>query len=732
MAQGLQAFQRGAFDVAVQHWQAAAASYAQTNQTLAQSKALTRLAQAYQALGQYRKAQSSLSTAYASAKRAGDQEQLAMILGGLGNVYIATGPPEKANRAFQQAMSIANALDHNGLKARISNDLGNYFTAQAKPQDALQAYRDSAQYARLAGLWHLSARAQINAATASLRIGRYAEATAQLQVAQRQLQKIAPSHQKAYDLNKIGLTYTELLPHAPQDRQVILLQAFSAFNEAATIAQELRDIQAEAYAWGYLGHLYEQQQRYREALHLTRRAATLVQRIQAPESLYRWQWQSGRLLRALGNHQDALAAYRNAISTLQSIRQELSHAYGKPYVPFRTSLGPLYFEFVDLLLQQAAAIETPRLSEPFLREARATVEQFKAAELRDYFQDDCVDMAETNQMPLDHFTKDAVIVYPILLPDRMELLVSLPARLKRYTVDVDATKLRRVVRRFIHALREDNARRYLRHAKRLYTWLITPFEEELAATPAKTLVFVPDEALRLIPMAALYDGHEFLIEKYAIATTPSLSLTDPKPLRRDNMQTLTAGLTEPRQGFAALPHVSYELDTIQDLYGGTQLLNQDFLVERMEQVLKTGDYSIVHIASHGQFASDADQSFILTFDDKLTMDQLEDLIGRLRYREEPIELLTLSACETAVGDDRAALGLAGIAIKAGARSALATLWRVEDEATAILITEFYRQLYQSSISRAQALRLAQLTLLRHVRYHSPFFWSPFLLINNWL
>jgi CHAT domain-containing protein len=113
------------------------------------------------------------------------------------------------------------------------------------------------------------------------------------------------------------------------------------------------------------------------------------------------------------------------------------------------------------------------------------------------------------------------------------------------------------------------------------------------------------------------------------------------------------------------------------------------------------------------------------------MDQLEELIGRLRYREDPLELLTLSACTTAVGDDRAALGLAGIAVKAGARSALATLWRVDDEATSILITAFYHHLQQPPTSRAQALRQAQLTLLRESRYQSPLFWSPFLIINNW-
>jgi CHAT domain-containing protein len=281
------------------------------------------------------------------------------------------------------------------------------------------------------------------------------------------------------------------------------------------------------------------------------------------------------------------------------------------------------------------------------------------------------------------------------------------------------------------ALQEVAVQRYMRHAQTLYDWLVRPLAPDLAAVSIKTLVFVPDGVLRTIPMAALHDGEQFLIRKYALATTPGLDLTDPKPLRRDKIQMLTAGLTEAVQGFSALPYVSTELATIQNLYGGTQLLNQDFLVSSIEEELKQGDFSIVHIASHGQFASEVEQSFILAFDDKLTMDRLEQFVGRLRFREDPLELLTLSACETAVGDDRAALGLAGIAVKAGARSALATLWRVQDEAAAILVTEFYRQLQDPTVSRAVALQRAQLKLLDDPRYKAPFFWSPFLLINNW-
>jgi len=246
------------------------------------------------------------------------------------------------------------------------------------------------------------------------------------------------------------------------------------------------------------------------------------------------------------------------------------------------------------------------------------------------------------------------------------------------------------------------------------------------------LVFVPDGALRTIPMAALHDGERFLVQQYAIAITPGLNLTDPRPLRRDQVKVLALGLTESVQDFPGLPYVSGELKAIHELFGGRSLLNQDFVAARVEEELRRQPFSIVHIASHGHFGKEVEDTFLLTFDARLTMDRLGDYVGLFRFREEPLDLLTLSACETAAGDDRAALGLAGIAIRAGARSALATLWHVSDPTSYRLVVEFYRRLQTPGVSRASALQAAQLALLGDPRYDHPCYWAPFLLINNWL
>jgi CHAT domain-containing protein len=303
----------------------------------------------------------------------------------------------------------------------------------------------------------------------------------------------------------------------------------------------------------------------------------------------------------------------------------------------------------------------------------------------------------------------------------------------KYSVPVDAEELRQTVTDFRAKLEKRTTRQYLRPARKLYDWLIRPIKQDLDQKGIDTLVYVPDAVFRNIPFSAMNDGEKYLVDHYALAITPGLYLTDPTPIKRGEMNLLLNGLTESVQGFPALYHVPQEIEEISNLYGGKILMNQDFSLSNVENELSDNEYSVVHIASHGKFAGKVKDSFLLTYDNKMSMDDLEQFVGSSKYRfDKPIELLTLSACESAAGDDLAGLGLASIAIKAGARSALATLWSVDDAATSELVMEFYRQLQKPEISKAKALQQAQLRSLDDKRYHHPGYWAPFLLIGNWL
>jgi CHAT domain-containing protein len=192
------------------------------------------------------------------------------------------------------------------------------------------------------------------------------------------------------------------------------------------------------------------------------------------------------------------------------------------------------------------------------------------------------------------------------------------------------------------------------------------------------------------------------------------------------------GLTESVQGAVALPGVQAEVDALTEVLSPKRvLMNQSFIKPELGEALGRTPFNIIHLATHGKFAGDPKDSYLLTYDGQLNMDQLADLVRLSQFRDEPVEMLTLSACQTAAGDDRSALGLAGLAVKVGARSALATLWEVDDASTSELMPRFYANLLEPGVNKAEALRRAQRSLMADKATVQPYYWAPFLLIGNW-
>ena len=732
MEQGAQAFQRGAFEQALANWKEAARLYEKAGNEKERVWALVQEAQAAQALGQLRPALQQLELALSLAQEVDDTTLMSTVAGSLGRVYLANRQTDAAAHYLDQALKNARQLDQPALEAAVLNDLGVLRASEAKYEEALAAYSESVSLADRARQETLAVRARLNAARAATQLTQYADAKAWLDEAEKTLKGFNPSHDKAAALINLGLGYADVRPGFPGLSDSLLVGAANSLQDAASVAERIGDTRTASYAWGYLGHLYETEHRYDEALSLTRRAVFSAQSVSAPESLYQWQWQSGRVLASLNKLDEAITSYRSAIHTVEPIRLEVALAAQSPGSTAPESVRPLYVEYADLLLHRAARMDEGEASQGYLKAARDAIEASKAAELRDYFRDECVDAVQSRVASLEAVSPTTAIVYPIVFADRTEVLVSLPGGLKRVSVAVRSDVLTKEVRAFRRTAEKRTTREYLPHAQQLYDWLVRPLEPDFASAKINTLVFVPDGPLRTIPMAALHDGERFLISKYAVAMTPGLNLTDPRPISREKIRILSTGLTMGVQGFPALPHVALEMRAIRDLYQGDQLLDKEFRTPRLERELRDQHFRILHIATHARFATDVNETFLLTFDDKLTMNQLDRLVGLFRFREDALELLTLSACRTGVGDDRAALGLAGVAIKAGARSALATLWYINDESSAELVTEFYRQLHDFSVSKAVALQRAQLKLLEDRVYQHPAYWSPFLLLNNWL
>lgn len=727
------AFERGDFDRAISHWEKAVRFYRAQHDSLHEIDARIRLATAYEGIGQFSDAIGLLNDAASQATVANDRQRMILAKSHLGEAYSYTRHSDFAETNLREALALALADQDLKTAAAIHNSLGNLLAAQDKLGDALEAYLASASSARLAHDRLLAAKALGNAASTATRGPAASDAISMNDAAMEEARQVPDTHEKAFTMIVCAQTYQQLLQRRLGPHDALYVNATNAYNAAIQVAQNIHDDRAGCYALGGLGSLYEQDGRYAEALELTRRATFLAQETQTAEALYQWEWQTGRLLKALGHTEEAIAAYRRAIQSLQPIRNDLYLAYGSRPGPAssREAIGRVYYELADLLLRQSDTLKDPDQIQTNLVAVRGVVEQLKSAELEDYFQCQCVNL--TKKTPLEKVSPDAAVIYIIPLSDRTEILVGFSKGLERFKAPVGSEELTAEVRRFRKALEKRTTYEYLEQSRQLYDWLIRPLRDELARQQIQTLVFVPDGALQTVPLAALQDGKRFLIQDFSVAVTPGLTLTAPRSVRPNRGQVLIAGLSQAVRGFPPLDYVPIELQHLRVLYPGRELFNKSFLDATLEKEFGERQYSIVHIASHGQFEHDCNNTFILTYDNKLTMDDLEHLISPSQFRREPVELLTLSACQTAAGDERAALGLAGVAVKAGARSALATLWFVNDQASANLMTEFYSQLAgDRSISKARALQLAQQKMLADRRYHHPCYWAPYLLIGNWL
>jgi CHAT domain-containing protein len=487
-------------------------------------------------------------------------------------------------------------------------------------------------------------------------------------------------------------------------------------------------LRAEAYVLGQLGHLYEKRQQWSDAEKVTKQALQIAETIQAHDIAVSWQWQLGRVLKQQGQTTDAIAAYNQAVNTLSILRSDLVAMNPEVQFAFREQVEPVYRQLVQLLLENNPNQTT-------LQRAREVIEALQLAELNNFFREACVDVRPEQ---IDQVDPNAAVVYSILLPDRLAIILSRPGQ---PSVPSDASTIEKAFDDLFANLNPFiGASDPLRPNQQLYDLLIRPVAKDLAESQVKTLVFVLDGVLRSVPIAALQDGQQYLVEQYSIALSPGLQLLPPRWQRSsltaavpsDQLQTLAGGVSEARQGFSPLPGVVKEMEQISTLVPTNVLLNQAFTRPQFEGKVETVPFPIVHLATHGQFSSEAEKTFLLTWDGRINVKEFDQLLeGRNRRDRRPIELLILSACQTAAGDKRAALGLAGVAVRSGARSTIATLWSVQDASTALLMTQLYESLRKPGMTRAETLRQAQLTLLRSPNYQHPFYWAPFVLVGNW-
>lgn len=613
-------------------------------------------------------------------------------------------------------------------------------TAQAQARSALQRYSQSISVApQMPRL-----QAQLNALTLLVDAEQWASANAgrepRLQPFQAEMasqihplldelqQSSAFSQLPPSDAGYARLKFARQL-HRLNQHSAAITQA----QQALKVAQALGDPRLLSSSFGTLAQLSEQSSQAQSYLE---QALKWASQAEAPDLAYQWQHQLGRLSQQQGNLKGAISAYQAATDSLDQVRGNLAVINPDFQFSFREEVEPVYREYMQLLLASP---------NPDLDRVIQTNERLQLAELETFLRCGRLPVISLDQIQANLDAPPAV-VHVLAVGDHYEVIVRSPDRsLHRYSPDpaelkTSSANLLRLVQDPGYQFSAPQDTQLQGH--RLYQLLLADARQEGAIPPDGTLVFVLDGDLQNLPMALLHDGEDYLIRHYSLAVALGAQLQPPKRLTQQELRALIGGLSQRSPSFDApsaprglqpLPQTREEVASVRETVDVVEtMLDQAFTTNRLQTALSQERYSILHLSTHGQFSSDPKRTVLLDWNQAIDVQQLNQLVEGTTSRS-PLDLLVLSACETAQGDQRSALGLAGVAVQAGARSTLASLWQVNAESTAKLVGEFYQHL--KTDTKAEAVRQAQLALLddpARPEWSHPYHWSSFILVGGWL
>ncbi|MEA5593315.1 CHAT domain-containing protein [Rivularia sp. UHCC 0363] len=753
---------------ALDNWKQATDIYKRVNFQDGKFRSLVNQNLALQALGRYHQARKILAELLSELNKQPASILKVITLRNLGDVQLYLGEIDASIKTLQQSYKMAQDIKSTPQIAESLLSLGNAKRIQANKirlrlqnttnfakttpllyvrepisPEVIKLYQQAVQnYEKAVGISTSPAiklKAQLNLLNVLIELQEFVKANnlySQLQLTINKLPLSQTSINARINLAQNLFFLKQASPNNAPEWDIAQILAVSIQQ-----AEMLEDVRSQSYAMGVLGSVYLQTQNVTDAQKLTKKAVDLALGIEAKDIAYLWQWQLGYIFKVEENISASLDYYSQAVNNLNDLRGQLLVFNPDIQFSFRDNVEPVYRQLVDLLLRSP---NSKNINQENLKQARDVIEALQLREIENYFQEACLQAKpEIIDTVVDQTDTTAAVIYPIILQNRIEVILKLPKQnqFKRYTTFIQANQVEKTLEDLQYNLRQPEQINQVKiKSGEVYNWLIKPLEADLENNNIETLVFVLDGNLRNIPMAVLYDDkapekQKFLIEKYAVVLTPGLQLLEPKPLQQKELNILMAGISKKRlignKQFNPLENVEFELEKIHtQIPNSKELLNQSFTEGNLEKQIESAKYSVVHIATHGNFSSNLEETYILTWNKLLKLKDFERVFQINKNTDRAIQLLVLSACETANGDKRATLGLSGIAIRAGARSTLATLWAVEDKSTAELMSQFYQELQNKKLNKAKALQQAQIKLLNNGE--SPLIWSPYVLVGNWL
>jgi CHAT domain-containing protein/Flp pilus assembly protein TadD len=757
-----------------------------------ESNAYGNLGIAYYALGDYEKAIKYQNKSLQIALQIGNKLGQGNAYGNLGNAYDSLGNYQKAiefhNKALQIALQIGNKLGEGGAYG----SLGLAYDSLDDYPKAIEFHNKALQILQQIGDKKGEGSAYGNLGLAYYSLGDYLKA---IEFHNKALQidiQIGDKQGEGRAYNNLGIAYEKLKRY---DEALLYQQKAIAIFSVLGTNQELYYPQ-----WAIARTLVAQQKPdlailfYKQAVNTVQSTKERIKDLdptlkksfgESKSSIYRQLadllLQQGRVLEAqkvlgLLKEQETVE-YLRSTSQKSGDEAQLSDEEKKIWSDYQSLLGQdlqLYQQRDKIIAQiklipiaereqsadyqkltQARDAVQERISlqikgfDVFLKKAAASMKSLDSSRTVENLQDDVTKYSRL-------LAKDkAALISPLVLPDRLELILLTPkAKPIQRTVKVTKVELDKLILRLRQNLANPGTETRS-DLQQLYTWLVAPFDAEIQQLvkdkSIDTLVFSPDDNLRLIPMAALHDGKQYLVEKMPVGTIDRISTLAEKSPTQSQM--LVMGLSKAQNNFPPLPSVPEEVKNIGKLYDSPVLLDERFTKANIQENLNGDQSVILHMATHGSFGINKDSTFILLFNGKLSLDDLKAL--ELRN----VSLLTFSACETAANDGRSGKGLAAAAEASGAQSVLGSLWSVNDASTSQLMQQFYTNL-KTGVPKAEALRQAQLTLIQGQKnandqadnrggigaisngkatasattaatFSDSFFWAPFILIGDW-
>ena len=818
--QGLTLFGIGSAFDALEQYQSAITAYEkalpifrQIGDRQGERNTLNNLGETYFALGQYRQAQPVFERALALTKQDNDAAVQADVLNNLGVIYDYLGKYQEAIKTYQQALAIHEACQDRSRQAKTLNNLGSIYRNLGQYQRALDYYEQSQKIRHEIGDPAGESRILNNIAETHRFLGQQQEKLGKLAIAEQEYQQALPLYQEALKLaeiagdhagqvsvlNNLGTIYGDLKQYEQEQ---------ATYEQALAIAQEIGTSGQIALLQNNLGTSAEVQGRHQEALKHYQRALVKFRETGDRDNEATTLSNIGSSLNDLNELELAIAFLKQSINVREEIRRNVRTFSREAQHSYKEKATGSYQRLSTLLLEQNRVMEALLVLDllkvqelqdflknvegnqntaqgiellPQEKQIFAALESDSNLDINTYLQSTPVkaliqEIHQTApaqnlklsaykdlQTRLSNLGQNSALFYPLVRYDSLELvLFTRNAPPIHRSVPISKSELEKVVTNFRAEIQNTTSDAIQEPAKQLYQLLINPIADQLQQQNIQTIIYAPDGQMRYVPLAALYDGEQWLVEKYQINYITALSLTDLDTESFQNPSILAGAFTEPRGqvnideqtfDFGPIPSARREVESLAATFPNTKTLIGKAFNRTAITTEQMNRHNIVHLATHGQLVSgNPEDSFILLNNQEyITLREIKD------WQLPNVGLVVLSACQTALGD-RLGSGIEIIGFgyqlqQAQARASIATLWSINDAATSDLMNEFYAQISQGSPNPVNALRDAQIALIQgnlqaerktprvslepeeatvppEQQLKHPYYWAPFILIGN--